>query len=290
MQINSLHSDVLSVTIANQGAEIQSIKDAAGNEYLWQADPSVWGRHAPHLFPVVGRLQNDTLIYKGNDYPMSQHGFARDQIFSIESHSDHECSLLLQDNDDTLKHYPFHFELRIHYSLDHNTLNITYDVSNSGTEVLPCSIGAHPAFNWPLPGNSSREQHRLVFAMKEDCTINRLDSGLIRPDAFPSPVKDHSLELEDSLFEADAMIFTKHQSRQVSLQSASRAAITINFTDFPHLGIWSKPGAGFICIEPWQGHSDPLDFHGEFSDKPGIVHIAPGQTRRWQMAISVTPA
>lgn len=290
MQIYSLRSKMLTVAISSDGAEMHSIKDAAGNEYLWQADSSVWGRHAPHLFPIVGRLQNDTLIYKGNKYPMSQHGFARDNVFALENHNDRECSLLLKDNEDTFKQYPFNFELRIHYSLDNNKLKIVYDIMNSGQEVLPCSVGAHPAFNWPLPGSPGRDQHSIVFSMKETCTMKRLDSGLIKSEAFSWPVRDQTLELEDSLFEDDAMILTEHQSRQVTLQSPGKAAVTVSFADFPHLGIWSKPAAGFVCIEPWQGHSDPLEFNGEFPDKPGVVHIAPGQSRQWEMAITITPA
>jgi len=285
----TLKSHSLTAVIHAQGAELHSLTTAEGNELIWQADSAYWGRHAPHLFPIVGRLANDTLKHSGKTYRMTQHGFARDMLFEIEQSSASKCTFLLRDNDTTLEKYPFHFEFRVHFSLQDDTLSITYQVNNSGDEVLPCSVGAHPAFNWPLPGNPNRDDHYIEFTETETCNINRLDNGLVKTDTFPWSwaAENNSFKLNDSLFEPDAMIFTEHYSREVTYSGEQGPRITVKFDDFPHLGIWSVPGAGFVCIEPWQGHSSPVDFDGEFSDKPGLVKIKPNQEQSWTMDIVV---
>jgi len=285
----TLKSDALTAVIHAQGAELHSLKTAEGDELIWQADPDYWARHAPHLFPIVGRLANDTLKHNGKSYSMTQHGFARDMLFEIEQSSDTECTFLLRDNETTLEKYPFHFEFRVHFLLNNNSLSISYQVTNTGDEVLPCSVGAHPAFNWPLPGNAGRDNHHIEFTETETCDINRLDAGLVKSDTFPWPwaTENNGFKLHDSLFEPDAMIFTEHYSREVTYTGEQGPAITVKFDDFPHLGIWSVPGAGFVCIEPWQGHSSAVDFEGDFSDKPGLVKIQPNENQSWTMDILV---
>ena len=289
MDACTLTSTQLTATISPQGAELHSLKTANGDELIWQADPAFWARHAPHLFPIVGRLADDTLVHEGKGYSMGQHGFARDMCFEVEASSDSDCTLVLKDNEQTSEKFPFEFELRINFILLGNTLAITYTIRNPGDTALPCSIGAHPAFNWPIPGNDSRDAHSISFAETETCHVNRLDAGLLMSDGFPWPwlESNNLLQLDDSLFEPDAMIFTDHHSREVRYSGEHGPTIVVHFTDFPHLGIWSVPGAGFVCIEPWQGHSSPVDFKGEFSDKPGIVKIAPGAEQSWAMTIRI---
>jgi len=285
----TLKSSSLTAVIYAQGAELHSLKTAEGQELIWQADPAFWGRHAPHLFPIVGRLANDTLKHNGQSYTMTQHGFARDMLFEIEKATDTQCTFLLRHTKNTLEKYPFHFEFRVHFSMHDDALTITYQLINTDDDSLPCSIGAHPAFVWPLPGNTSRDNHRIEFTETETCNINRLDAGLIKKETFPWPwaTENNGFTLDDSLFEPDAMIFTEHYSREVVYSGEQGPRITVQFDDFPHLGIWSVPGAGFVCIEPWQGYSSPVDFDGEFSDKPGLVKLEPNETRRWSMKVIV---
>jgi len=285
----TLKGTSLTAVIHAQGAELHSLKIANGQELIWQADSNYWGRHAPHLFPIVGRLANDTLKHNGQSYTMTQHGFARDMLFEIEKHSDTECTFLLRDNKTSLEKYPFKFEFRVIFSLSDNTLTITYQVNNTGDEVLPCSVGAHPAFVWPLPGNSSRDNHNIEFTETETCDINRLDAGLVKKETYPWAwsKNNNGFPLEDSLFEPDAMIFTEHYSREVTYSGEQGPSITVKFDDFPHLGLWSVPGAEFVCIEPWQGHSSSVDFDGDFSDKPGIVKIEPKSEQSWVMDIII---
>jgi len=285
----TLKSASLTAVIHAQGAELHSLKTSDGQELIWQADPAYWGRHAPHLFPIVGRLANDTLKHKSQSCTMTQHGFARDMLFEIEKSNDTECSFLLRDNEASLKKYPFHFEFRVHFSLNNDTLSITYQVNNTGDEILPCSVGAHPAFVWPLPGNSNRDNHQIEFTETETCDINRLDAGLVKKETFPWPwaSNNNGFPLDDSLFEPDAMIFTEHYSREVTYSGEQGPSITVKFDDFPHLGIWSVPGAEFVCIEPWQGHSSAVDFDGDFSDKSGLVKIEPNAEQSWTMEVVV---
>jgi len=290
MDSQTLRSTSLTAVISANGAELHSLKMANGSELIWQADSTYWGRHAPHLFPIVGRLPDDTLTHDNKTYNMTQHGFARDMLFELEKTSDSKCTFLLRDSQQSLEKFPFHFEFRVQFELDDNNLTITYRVKNPGEETLPCSVGAHPAFVWPLPGNSSRDDHRISFTESETCDVHRLDAGLVMQDTFPWPwsTNQNSLPLDDALFEPDAMIFTEHHSREVSYSGPKGPGIKVKFDDFPHLGIWSVPGAGFVCIEPWQGHSSPVEFDGDFSDKPGLVHIEPGEEQSWVMMISVT--
>ncbi|MGD8514203.1 MAG: aldose 1-epimerase family protein [Granulosicoccaceae bacterium] len=282
-----LQSDQLVVTISPHGAEMHSLRSHAGDEYLWQAEPAIWGRHAPHLFPIVGRLNNDTLYHLGRAYPMAQHGFARDLPFTLDEATTRHCQLSLRSNAMTREKYPFEFVLAVEYSLLDQELTIRYTVHNLDEAPLPCSVGAHPAFNWPQPGNPDRQACRIVFEHEEFAPVARLAGGLIVDSHAANPLQGKILKLEDALFEDDAIIFTRHNSRRVRLEAPGSKPVTVTFADFPHLGIWSIPGAGFVCIEPWQGHADPAGYTGEFMDKPGVVHIAPGQTRSWQIAIRI---
>lgn len=290
MTLHTLRSAALTVTISSQGAEMQSIRTAAGSELLWQADPAVWARHAPHLFPIVGRLKNDALHHKGKSYQLGQHGFARDLPFVCESSTDSSCTMLLKDNEQTRDRYPFAFELRITHRLQNNVLEIMYAVRNPATSDLLCSVGTHPAFIWPLSGSADRTQHKIVFERAEPAPIRRLQGGLVKNEKYPTPVQGCDMLLSDALFKDDVIFFDNLNSRSLKylIADASGApTIRFDFGDFPHLGIWTRPGAPFVCIEPWQGHASPQEFDGEFREKPGVVSISAGQERMWRYTISV---
>ncbi len=283
-----IRSEALTVTVSSQGAEMRSLQMADdGTELLWQADPAVWPRHAPHLFPIVGRLNDDLLHIDAKSYPMSQHGFARDNLFNCLEAKSAKCRFELKDSSESLTRYPFPFRLRIAYHLEGNTLTIEYNVYNPGETELPLSIGAHPAFNWPLIDGLAKGDHAIDFEALEGAPIRRLREGLLLNERFPSPLEGHRLVLRDELFADDAIIFDELASRSVSYGAQRGPRITVRFDDFPQLGIWTKPGANFICIEPWQGFASPANFDGDFRDKPGIVSVAPGETRRWRYSIQV---
>jgi len=269
-----LSSDALSIKISTLGAELQSLySKKLEHELLWQADPLFWPRHAPILFPIVGKLANNQLISNGKAYPLTQHGFARDAQFEIIFQSDSLIQLQLNASDETLEQYPYPFELMVEYSLKEDTLRTTFVIRNNSENPLPFSIGGHPAFNWPLVPSVDKASHKILFEQDESESILQLENGLIASDRRTSPLNNRELPISESLFEKDALIFDTLNSQKISYQAGSRCTLDMVFGDFPQLGIWKKPGAGFICLEPWAGYASPTSFMGEFSEKPGNVTL-----------------
>ncbi|WP_136620615.1 MULTISPECIES: aldose 1-epimerase family protein [Mesorhizobium] len=275
----TLHGDGISATVVGQGAELVSLRDADGTEFLWQAGPE-WRRHSPVLFPIVGRLKGDQLRHQGQTYPMTQHGFARDKPFAWVQREPGSCTLVLTDDADTRARYPFSFRLEVTYTLDRRQLGVTFDITNTGNEPLPASIGAHPAFNWPLLPDLAKTDYRLTFADDEPAPIRRLKDGLLLPTPQPTPVEGKILALSERLFDEDAVILDRPASTSVRYAADRGPAIEMSWQGFQELGIWSKPGgAPFLCIEPWHGIASPVDFDGDFVDKPGLMLIAPAAKR-----------
>ncbi|CCV06862.1 Aldose 1-epimerase [Mesorhizobium metallidurans STM 2683] len=275
----TLHGNGISATIVGQGAELVSLRDAEGTELLWQAGPA-WRRHSPVLFPIVGRLKGDQLRHRGQSYPMTQHGFARDKPFAWAERGPRSCTLVLTDDADTRAHYPFAFRLAVTYRLDRRELGVTFDITNTGDEPLPASIGAHPAFNWPLLPDLAKTDYRLTFADDERAPIRRLKGGLLLATPQPTPVDGKILALSERLFDDDAVILDRPASASVRYGAERGPAIEMSWQGFEELGIWSKPGgAPFLCIEPWHGLASPVDFDGEFTNKPGVMLIAPAAKR-----------
>jgi galactose mutarotase-like enzyme len=284
MDRHSLSNGTLSATVKADGAELCSLRDAAGEEMLWQAAP-IWPRHAPVLFPIVGRLKDDTLRHDGKSYRMTQHGFARDKRFAWLNRSATGCRLVLHEDAETRAIYPFAFRLEIAFTLDDDALQASFSVTNPGREVLPASLGAHPAFVWPLAEGIGKAAHVLEFASPEQAPIRRLDGGLLRPEPVPTPVVDDTLALDPSLFAADALIFPEVSSSSVRYTAPGAPAIEVSWQGFRDLGVWSRDGGDFVCIEPWFGTASPTDFDGEFRDKPGLMLIAPGERRTLSLRI-----
>jgi galactose mutarotase-like enzyme len=282
----AISSGRLTATIAARGAELTSLRQVGGGERMWSADPDIWGWHAPNLFPIVGRLADDMLVHQGRLYPMKQHGFLRRSVCEIVSAEAESCAFHLTDTDETRAQYPFAFALTIAYRLTDGRLDCAFTLANPAGEPLYASLGAHPAFRWPL-GDGQRAAHRVVFDQPEPAPIRRLSGGLLTPEPRPTPVEGGTLALDDALFADDALIFDRLTSRRVVYGAPGGPAVALDFADFPDFGIWSKPGAGFLCLEPWQGTASPLDFTGEFAAKPGVVTIPPGAERVWRYGIEL---
>lgn len=285
----TLKSAICTAQIKLKGAELCSLRTANGSEYVWQADPAVWPRHAPLLFPVVGKLVNDTLHHDGHEYPMKQHGFVRDMDFTLIEQSPTRASFRLEDTPATRAQYPFAFSLVVSYTLQDQTLDIDCLVRNPASESLPVAIGGHPGFVWPLPGNKDKAGHSIVFETNEPADIRRVKGGLLQNKTFPTPITGNTLALADDLFVPDVIIFDQLKSRSVVYQGPAGARLRLTFPDFPHLGLWTKPGAPFICIEPWQGYASPESFDDEFEDKPGVVQVAPYSERSWRHSVHLEP-
>jgi galactose mutarotase-like enzyme len=277
----------LSATVLAHGAELCSLKTADGLELVWQAGPE-WRRHAPLLFPIVGRLKSDQLHHGGKSYSMTQHGFARDSRFEWVERGGDFCRLMLTDNSETRSRYPFAFRFVVTYTLREADLEISFEIKNPGDETLPASVGGHPAFNWPLLPGTAKESYSLQFSNEETAPIRRLKDGLLRAEPVPSPIAGKSLALSERLFDDDAIILDHLASHSLRYAGDRGAALEISWRDFRELGIWSKPGgAPFLCIEPWCGFASPSDFDGEFSSKPGLMRIEPGEKRTLSFRVGV---
>ncbi len=281
-----IRGESLSATINPLGAELSSLRDGDGRELMTDADPAFWTGRAPLLFPIVGQLNGDVLRINGAEHVMRKHGFARRMPFAITEHTASTAIFRLTDNPDTRAAYPFPFVLEVGFAIADSTLSMTARITNPGTVPLPASFGWHPAFAWPLPYDQARAAHQISFGADEPAPIALLADGLIAPTDRPSPLKDGVLQLDDALFEQDALIWNPVHAQQVRYGAPEGPALEIGFPDTPRLGIWTKPGARFVCIEPWHGIADPQGFTGDFRDKPGVFEIAPGED--WHCALHVT--
>jgi galactose mutarotase-like enzyme len=285
----TIGNDRLQAVIAAKGAELVSLKPSWGDEVIWQGDPAIWPWHAPNLFPIVGALADDTLVHHGRHYPMKQHGFLRHSRCAVTEASGESCAFRLVDTAETRAQYPFAFALTIRYRLVGDVMAQSFELANPAPEPLYASIGAHPAFRWPLTDGVAREAYRVIFEHPEPAPVRRL-AGRGLGGGQPTPVEGKVLPLRDSLFDTDAVIFDQLRSRLLRFGSPEGAGIELGFSDFPHFGLWTKPGGtGFLCLEPWQGYASPTGFAGEFADKPGIATIAPGATKRWELTIRPIP-
>lgn len=287
-EVATITSGALTATIAHHGAELQSLCDRDGHEYMSDGDPAYWSGRAPLLFPIVGRLNKDRLRLGGADYTMLKHGFARKSDFSLIEHSPDSARFRLSDNEATRTQYPFAFKLEVHFRTEGKTLHMCVTVRNTDDTDLPFSFGYHPAFAWPLLGSGGRADHHIHFEANEPAALCRLTSdGLIQPDLVPSPVRDNQLALADTLFEHDALIWKSLASRRLSYGALGHTALDIAFPDTEWLGIWTKPGASFVCIEPWAGSADHAGYQGDFTDKPGVMILAPEQERSFRMDVTL---
>jgi len=285
-QTTTIGNAALTASISAKGAELWSLVPAWGEEVIWQADPAVWGWHAPNLFPIVGTLADDTLIHQGVRYELKNHGFLRESPTDLIARTDTQATFRLTDSAETRRRFPFAFELTISFRVEDDRLVQTFSVTNPAATPLLVSLGAHPAFRWPLSAALDRSAHRLVFAQPEPRGIRRVVDNGLGPDRLPTPVTGRVLALDDSLFDVSAMVWDDLDSRSLTYGVPGGPGIEMTFGDFPHFGVWSKSGgADFLCLEPWQGHISPLGFRGELADKPGIVEIAPGASRQWSLTI-----
>jgi galactose mutarotase-like enzyme len=280
----------LTAEISDVGAELVRLQDRNGRDLLWNGDPAVWAGRAPLLFPMVGRAKNDRIRVRGQDYALPKHGFARTSRFSVVERSERSCTLRLESSPETLTSYPFSFRLDVTYEIAGPVLTNRVVVTNRDDQALPVSFGFHPAFRWPLPYGATRAAHDIVFEQDESGEpIRRVEDGLMTPVRHPTPVAGTRLALADDLFVDDALIFLSPASRSVTFGAAGCPAIKVRFPGMPHLGIWTKPGASYVCIEPWQGFASPEDFDGEFAERPGVISVPVGGAATFAIAIELVP-
>ncbi|APY09577.1 aldose epimerase [Winogradskyella sp. J14-2] len=275
-----LENDLLKVEIKSKGAELCSINSVKYNiEFIWEANPDVWGSHAPNLFPIIGAMKNDSYYFDGNKYNMPKHGFIRhSEDFKIISSSDSEIIFKLKSNDQLRSIYPFEFEFLITYELKGNELLIHHKVKNRDDKTMYFSLGGHPAFTCPLFKDELYTDYFLEFECEESSQsyLLNMENGLVTEKTkavFDTPKR---INLHGDLFNEDALIFKDLKSRQVALKHKEKGEIfNVKFEGFPFLGIWAKPNAPYVCIEPWIGIADAENTNQHIEDKEGIVTLHP---------------
>jgi galactose mutarotase-like enzyme len=273
----------LTAQIKHMGAELFSLKSNLNKEYIWEGNPTFWGKHSPILFPIVGSLKNNSYSYNGKQYPLNRHGFAREMEFELIEKSEESATFSLISTIETKKIYPFDFELQICYSLNETKLNIDYKVINKNEITMPFAIGAHPAF--ALPGTF--EDYNLEFQQDEILNYNLLEEGLISNSTNELQLKNRQLGLKYQLFEKDALVFKTLKSKSITILKNTNPILKVNYSDFPNLGIWTVVNAPFLCIEPWFGYSDTLDEYDNFSKKEGIQLLEKKKTFESNYSIEI---
>ena len=275
--IHTIENNYLKVAVQQLGAEICSIKSQkTGKEFLWDANPDIWGSHSPVLFPIIGALKNNSFSYQGKSYSVPKHGFIRNNSqLEIDSKTTEVLVLKYKYNEESLKMYPFKFVFYISFHLHKNKLIITHKVENIGENEMYFSVGAHPAFKCPINSNENYEDYYIEFeAMETAQTWELASGGLTSGKTHMVLENSNKLHLTKQLFANDALIFKNLKSKKVSLKSnVNNNKISLHFSDFNYLGIWAKPNAPFVCIEPWLGITDDINSTGEIEHKEGILNL-----------------
>ncbi|MEL4308404.1 aldose 1-epimerase family protein [Joostella sp. CR20] len=268
----------LQIEITKIGAEICSIKNNENQEFIWQANPAIWGSSAPVLFPIIGGLKNNEFYYEGKAYSVPKHGFIRhNEDLTVINHLESSITFQYKYNTETLKNYPFKFDFQLTFSVTEKTVTVSHKITNDGTNDLLFSLGGHPAFKCPLTENENYEDYFLEFEHSE--TSDRYlinEKGLQNGKTAPCLQNTDTLPLNHELFSNDALIFKDLKSRKISLAHQKNGKVlTVSYPDFNYVGIWAKPNGDFVCIEPWLGITDHNDTTGVFSQKEGILSLAP---------------
>ena len=290
-ETHRIASPKLQAELSTEGAELRRLATADGLDLQWDGDPAVWSGRAPILFPVIGMLRDGRYTLDGRTYALPKHGFARRSEFTVAAHGADTVTFRLEADGAPRAAYPFEFRLEVAFTVAGAALTVAAAVANLGDRPMPASFGFHPALRWPLPFGRPREDHRVVFDRDEPDPVRRIDmEGLLKPEPQPTPVTGRELAPRDQMFEADALIFDRVRSRRVIYGAPGAPRIAVEFPDSPVLGVWTKPGAGFLCVEPWCGLPDPEGWSGDLADKPGGFTVAPGGSRRMSMTLTLLDA
>lgn len=287
-----IENETLLVEAKTRGAELTGIRlKSDGAEYLWQAGPEYWARHAPVLFPIVGAVAGNKYSFGGREYAMKNHGFARDREFALAGCTPSSAIFRFVSDEETYETYPLRFTLDIGYALSENAVEARYAVLNGDTRDMWFSIGAHPAFNCPLVPGQAFEDYYLEFEREETLdrqfvnSENLLVSGRREPFLRNERIKP----LTKGMFSGGAYILDGVRSTSVALKGRNTGkSVTVRFPGFPYLGIWAPDGAPFVCMEPWHGVSEATDFKGDLTRKRGILKLGPGEAFESRYEIIIT--
>ncbi|AJC83518.1 aldose 1-epimerase protein (plasmid) [Rhizobium etli bv. phaseoli str. IE4803] len=276
----------LAVDVSSLGAEMQALTSSDGRSWLWTGEATYWAGRSPILFPIVGKAADDKLAIGGAVYPMAQHGFARRSEFSLAASTATMCRHELPASAATQAVYPFDFLLAVEHAVQGRALTVTAEVNNRDARALPFGLGFHPAFAWPLPDAAGRP-HMVTLDNEGEPALARLEGGLINPAPLPSPFDKGRLVLDHAMFEKDAMIFPKGAGDGLRYGAVGGPNLRFQFENLPNLALWTKPGAPFICIEPWHGTAAEAGGSSELSQRPHTTILAPGATARFAFTVEI---
>ncbi|MFH4967702.1 aldose 1-epimerase family protein [Gaetbulibacter sp. M240] len=270
----SISNEKLTATILAKGAELTSLKSDS-LEYIWQADPKYWNRHAPILFPIVGPLIDREYILKGKTYSMPQHGFVRDYDFRVIKKMHNSITFQQQGTTETKRMYPFDYILKVKYTLKGNTLQVNYEVTNPNSETMYFSLGAHPAFNCPFEAGQKRHDYKLVFDKKTKVKTKNKNEGFYIDDYSEVMNAPGELNISDTLFDNGSLTFNPNpfSTATIVYKPTNKKYLKVVFRNYPYLGIWSAGNSPFVCIEPWHGISDNYDHSKKLEQKEGIIQL-----------------
>lgn len=274
-----IFNEHLTVTIASKGAEVQEvINNENDHNYMWDKDPNIWNGISPTLFPVVGKSSNDEIRYKGTKYPFGNHGFARHSVFDHHKISNHEIEFILTSDMIAENSFPFKFDFRVNYKLANNALITTYKVINIDSSSIYFTLGAHPAFKCPFDSAHKLSDYYLLFNEDTILTQHEInENAQYTGNTFDFKLNNQRLDLEHNDV-SGTFVFSNIKSEFISLcEKNSDRKITIDKDNFPYVAFWKKPEGEYLCIEPWFGKSDDVDFMGDFNQKKDIITLEKGK-------------
>ncbi|MDH4414977.1 MAG: aldose 1-epimerase family protein [Rhizobium sp.] len=276
----------LAVEISSLGAEMQSLQAADGRDFLWNGDATWWTGRSPILFPIVGKAPGDRLAINGTTFPMAQHGIARRREFTIVEQTATACRHELVSSPETRTVYPFDFRLTLEHRLEGRTLSVTATVENTGGTLIPFGIGFHPAFLWPLPG-ADNKPHSVILDNGAEPGVIQLEDGLIGRTLPTSPFKAGRLDLAHALFDNDALIFPEGAGTGLTFAAEGGPSLHFTFENLPNIALWQKPGAPFLCVEPWHGMAAHAGGTAELVERPYTVALAAGDAMRFGFTVEI---
>lgn len=275
--LHTIQNKNLICKIDSEGAEIRSLIDKTTNrEYIWQIDDSVWGSSSPVLFPAIGKIKSGLITYQDKKYDMPKHGIIRHNTdLKFKQHNDSYCSFQLESSPKTLRQYPFQFSFKVDYQLIENRLIMTYYIKNKDEVDMPFICGGHTAYACPLDEQTKLTDYVIEFPAPTDLKAGTLgDSGLLSDRIRDIPTDGNCLQLSETLFDEDALIFENIDMEWVRLRRKdSKKGVVVKFANYPHLALWSKPGADYVCIEPWLGLPDREEELIDITQKSTYKHL-----------------
>lgn len=280
--IVTIRNELLTVDIEDLGAQLSSVRNHHGTEYLWQGDADIWARRAPILFPILGRLKDNTYLLDGVAHKIGQHGFARDCVFELVEQTDTKAVFRLTDNAETRRLYPFAFSLTVTYTLEGNCLTKSHRVENCSEQVMYYELGVHDGFRAPLEEGETMAQYAIRLPGLDAITPYGMDeAAMVTPKGEIIPLENGRLSLTPATYGLDTVILDQPpQAKAILVDGQDRPRVTVDFAQFPYLGIWTqaKPfDTNYVCIEPWTTLPDATFVGRELKDKAGIRALQPGQ-------------